>query len=1645
VALLGAQFRDVTIVKSGHGVHTLVATDAATGAPVVVKVAMARELSDGTRLRLEHEAAVLRSLDGPGLVPLVRHGAENGLVYLVMPFVEGLPLDRRLRLGRLAPVDALTVARDLLAALAHAHARGVLHRDVKPGNVIVQGDGAVTGAVLIDFGLARSQRLDVSIREQTVGTARYMSPEQAGLLHEQVDERSDLYAVGVLLFETLAGHPPFRGDSVGAVLRQHVTAAPPDLRSIGVDVPGAVDEVVQRLLRKDPRDRYQSASGALADVTEILAQLRAGVRDPVVAVGARDRRSTVTEPAFVGRELELAALAAEVDRAERGAGRIVLVEAESGGGKSRLLDEFAQRCAHRGVWVLRGQGVDQAARRPFELLRGVSHDLLAADEAVRDHVVGRLGGVVEAVRDALPELGPVLPHDVAETLGPEEHGEARSVHALARLLDALGREGRAAVVVLDDCQWADDLTTGLLHHWHRMRNDEEGSHLTIVVAFRTEEVAADHRLRKLRARRIGLPPFGARDIRGLVESMAGPVPEEALRLVASLAAGSPFMASAVVRGLVESGALVDSADGWRVEPAALRQAQSSREAAVFLARRLDLLPADTLHLLGAAAVLGKEFDLALAAVLARQGSQEAYASLDAARRRHILWFGSDGTRGTFVHDKLREALLARLADGERRSLHLRAARSIEQSGPGRVFELAYHFSSAGELAAALPYALSAGDQARAQHALQVAEQQYRIAAGAAVAAGAETRRRVSEGLGDVLMLRGRYGEAEEELGRALELTTDRVERARIVARLGEVAFKRGDVQQSIDRLETALRALGRWVPGLAVAYLLGAAWEAMVQACHTLLPDRWFARRWPQGAKAETDFLAGRIYSRLAYSYWFGKGKVPCGWTHLREMNLLERYPPGAELAQAYSEHAPVATTIPWYSRGIAYAERSFAIRQSLGDVWGQGQSLAFHGVALYSASRFTEALAKLGEAIRLLERTGDQWEINTAAWNVAFCHYRLGNLDKAAALARETYRNAAEIDDHAGSAIALAGWAKATGGRVPVELLAAELGRATDDLHTTAEVHLAEAMRLLLDGEPAAAAELLAGTQRTIKKAGLHMEYVAPLLPWLATAQRGVAESLPPHLGRERRRALRVAARTAWRARRIARAYRNNLPHALREQALVAVLRGRRGRARSLLERSVGVAVHQRMRQEEADSRAAYVRLGAALGWPMVDAHRTALLARDAMVAQAAPETALPTLSLADRFDVVLSAGRSIASALSPDSVFAEVRTAALVLLRAESCTVQLVDTATGTLTPGDSSSGVSSELMRRALATGEPVTWGPGAGDATDSLVFSGTRSALAAPIFVRGRAVACFGVTHAQVSGLFADDELRLAGFVSAIAGAALENAEGFAAVQDLSRSLEQRVADRTAEVSEANAALRTALARLEEVNAELRALDTMKSDFVAMVSHELKTPLTSILGYSSTMLRYWSEIPEDDRVDYIRTIDRQSRRLARLVSDLLEMSRIEAGYLEPAVEDVDLAAAVATLLRSYDDPPVLTVDVPEGLAVRADPDHLQQILTNYLDNARKYGAAPLRVEAVVDADGVVLAVCDSGGGVPEDFAPRLFDKFAQASTGSRREGGGTGLGLSIVRGLARAAGGDAWYEPNLPTGSRFCVRLHPAAGA
>ncbi|MDQ6796752.1 MAG: AAA family ATPase, partial [Actinomycetota bacterium] len=738
VPFLAGRFRAERLLKRGQGVDTWLAVDEDDACrPVVMKTVAAAGVNPSTRSRLEHEAQVLARLETDSFRPLVAWGRDCDSLFLVQPFVDGITLQQRLATGALSTPSALQVGIDVLSQLVIAHGQGVLHRDVKPTNVMVDSAEPVGHAVLIDFGLAKSAGLDPSVRDEPVGTARYLAPEASGLLDVVADERADLYSFGVLLFECLAGRPPFQATTVGEVLRQHLSTPAPLLRSLGVMVPRALDEVVSRLLRKDPGERYQSAAAVLADLEQIAAAMASGTADPQVTAGLHDRRIALTEAAFVGRNTELAALTAHLADAARGHGGLVLVEAESGGGKTRLLDELALEVGP-GAWILRGQGVDQAAQRPFQLLDGVAATIVEAaaqDPGEIDRLKGRLDDRCEAVVAALPVLSAALGHSEREELGPEAYGEVRSVEALRALLDALGEAERPALVLLDDCQWADGLTARLLARWNE--RSDGACRVLVVAAFRSEEVGPGHALRGLRPRaRITLGPFDPAAVGLLCTSMAGVLPAEALEVIVHLAEGSPFMASAVLRGMVESGALywadqrsgdalvsdgqapADFTGGWRIDSEAMAVVQTSRRAALFLVRRLELLSPEVLELLGVGAVLGKEFDLGLASELSGRSSADAMVVLQEARRRRILWVDEDSGRCSFSHDKLREALLVRLSAIERGDLHRRAAQRLEETDSGRVFELAYHYDAGGDGERALDYALRAAEAARPQHALE---------------------------------------------------------------------------------------------------------------------------------------------------------------------------------------------------------------------------------------------------------------------------------------------------------------------------------------------------------------------------------------------------------------------------------------------------------------------------------------------------------------------------------------------------------------------------------------------------------------------------------------------------------------------------------------------------------------------------------------------------------------------------------------------------------------------------------------------------------------------------------------------------------------------------------------------------------------
>jgi serine/threonine protein kinase len=275
--LLGGRYELDGIVGRGGMAEVYRARDIRLDRIVAVKTLredLARDQTFQARFRREAQSAA--SLNNPSIVAVYDTGEDDTggshIPYIVMEYVDGRTLRDLLRDDRrLLPERALEITDGVLRALEYSHRSGIVHRDIKPGNVMLTRNGQVK---VMDFGIARAISDEVTTAQmaQVIGTAQYLSPEQAR--GERVDARSDLYSIGCLLYELLTGRPPFLGDSPVAIAYQHVRENPTPPSQLGLDVPPETDAVVLRAMAKDPGERYQSAGQMRTDIQHLISRMQ---------------------------------------------------------------------------------------------------------------------------------------------------------------------------------------------------------------------------------------------------------------------------------------------------------------------------------------------------------------------------------------------------------------------------------------------------------------------------------------------------------------------------------------------------------------------------------------------------------------------------------------------------------------------------------------------------------------------------------------------------------------------------------------------------------------------------------------------------------------------------------------------------------------------------------------------------------------------------------------------------------------------------------------------------------------------------------------------------------------------------------------------------------------------------------------------------------------------------------------------------------------------------------------------------------------------------------------------------------------------------------------------------------------------------
>lgn len=1541
--------------------------------------------------------------------------------------------------------QVLDLAHNLLRVLEQIHQKGCVFGTLQASSIFYDGHRAVLSCPGPQDFLQQPAG-----DEPALSFAEYASPELAGSIDQDVGPSSDLYSFGVLLYRVLTGYVPYQGSSVGDIILQHLTTQPHfdwnDLK-----IPTVLRKIIARLLKKEPRDRYQSASAVLNDI-EFLIQARhqGKVLDDFV-VGRADSRTSIIEPALVGRSAELGRLKDALEAVRSGASQVASVTSPSGMGKSRLIHELLRDATSQGFRIYRGMATNQAGQLPMAPLLNIARQFalyVAANQGQKPRLHRELADFREEISTILPEFARELGWSTKQLVGPDELGANRVNRAVANVLFRVGTKQAPALIWLDDCQWLDSRSLDIL----QTIQSDRLNHTLLVLSWRPNEGVSDKVCKQIeRQTQVALQPLKLDELRALVESMAGILPDMAVQTITTLSAGSPFMASAILRGMVESGALVANENQWRVERDKLADIRASEDAADALLKRLEQVPSSILNQLSMAAIIGKEFDGHTLIELTGMSFEETQANFDWCRRQRLIWAMRSGSY-SFAHDSIRETLIRRLNDTQRRELNQKFAQQLERNEPLRWFEIACHYDAAGKARKALPFALKAAAEARQQYSLTAAEELFRIASRGLDSGVESERHHVESGLADVLMLQGKYDDADQWFVRASVSAHHPLDKARTALNRGELEFKRGNKEKAVSFFEEAINELGYKIPsgGLNLGIQLGR--QVLVQTLHSLLP-KWFVNR--RSSCSRTEKLTLQIFSKLAYGYWYTHGKYRTFWAHLAEMNLAELYPPSLELAQAYSEHAPGMSLIPWHSRGIQYVRRSLKMRQQFNDVWGQGQSRNFYSILLYSSSQYEACIDQAQQAESILVRTGDPWEMNMARYQRAAALYRVGNLEGALKLAKSTYESALSIGDFQTTGNIIDVWVRASMGQLPEEVIQLERSRTLRDCQCQCQVLLAEGVNLFHQNEYSRAAKCFVSAIKRAKRAGVVNAYITPNYAWLASALRMELESKPLKSKTARRRAIHKILQAAKRAVRVSRRFKNDLPHALRELAAAFALSGEKKRVKKLLLQSLSVAGNQKAAYEMALTRQMVGAIGQELGWSeakeMAAAGALELEALSRSVSEADQQT---SISLVDRFDTLLSSGREIASSMHREQILKKTLEAARGLLRGQRTLVIQTNSNGQSILAGPADQEFDSELVNEAMVSRKTVVRD------FENVDQHGVRSKntggfLCSPITVNDRAVACIYVANDFLKGLYGGNEIRIADYLTSAAGAALEKANGFEQLAELNQTLEQKVLDRTATVEARSRELEITADELRKVQTDLEvardeaeAANSAKSSFLARISHEIRTPISAVIGFTELMLRGVVTDPQD-QANKLETIHASGNHLLQLINDLLDISKIEAGKMEvesipcepvQVIRDVFATLEARSNQKAIDLRLQIEGEVPRSIV--SDPTRMRQIFTNLIGNAIKFTevgmiSATLSFESLTDQ--MLVEISDTGIGMTENQLEKIFEPFTQADSSTTRKFGGTGLGLSISKRLVETLGGSMSVKSRPGIGSRFVIKL------
>jgi ABC-type oligopeptide transport system substrate-binding subunit/serine/threonine protein kinase len=726
--MIGSLLQDRYAIESelGRGGMGTVyrAEDTLLERPVAVKVVSATGLGTEGRSRLLQEARAAARLNHPNIVAVYDAGTvdlpnqKEPASFIVMELVKG----QTLRDTAYQDLDEIVeIAKAICLALTDAHQQGIIHRDLKPENVSV----TVTGTVkLMDFGLARiSGKTRLTQHGALMGTLSYLAPEI--ISGQEASPSSDLYALGVMLYEMSAGRPPFEGSDLTAVISQHLYAPVVPPGAYNDKIPPAMDQLIVQLLNKQPEDRPESAEAVRASLEDIFV-----VAPSPKSPAPIPELNRLVRGRMIGREEEFAQAVAPWQQAASAQGQFLLISGEPGIGKTRMVRELSTYAEISGGKVLTGLCYAEE-RTPYgpigQLVRSSLDNGLNLD--LPQPVLADLLALAPELRLKYADVA----HN--ERLEPEAD-QQRLFESLATWFEAMTVDNQMLFVV-EDVHWADSGSLSMLRHLAQRVNRRRALLLAtyreveLDEALPFQDMLNELSLNQITTR-IKLTRLSKEQTRDLLATLfVEEITPELLDGIYRETEGNPFFVEEVCKSLVDSGELFYEDGRWHRPD--IEELQIPQGIRVTIQSRLGKLTKVEQNTLQLAALLGRNFEYEMLSVVCELGEDNLIDVLEKGEQAQLIEeVGRPGpgktTEFTFTHALIHSTLLSNLSTLRRQRQGKKVAMALESSFPERQKELAplmgRYFAEAGDGLRAVEYLLLAGDEARQVYAYDEAITAY---------------------------------------------------------------------------------------------------------------------------------------------------------------------------------------------------------------------------------------------------------------------------------------------------------------------------------------------------------------------------------------------------------------------------------------------------------------------------------------------------------------------------------------------------------------------------------------------------------------------------------------------------------------------------------------------------------------------------------------------------------------------------------------------------------------------------------------------------------------------------------------------------------------------------------------------------------